>query len=234
MSPATVRVWWVRLSQVDDALDAATARLLAGEERTRAAEYRLSDDRLRFQIGVAVTRSVLAADMDCRPDEIQLDRTCPECGRPHGKVRVAGPRPGLQVSVSHSGDLIGVAVGTVAPLGLDVEQVRAVEAAVAPLVLTPSEERQVWSAADFIRYWTRKEAVVKATEDGLRQPLNLITVTAPTEPPRVVAWTGRDQITATIQLHDLATRTDHLASLAVLSRDELTITEHDARSLLLS
>ncbi|MET9268176.1 4'-phosphopantetheinyl transferase superfamily protein [Kribbella sp. NPDC003557] len=222
----------MRLSQVDEALDAATARLLEAEERTRAAAYRLTDDRLRFQVGVAVTRLALAAEMDCRADEIRLDRTCPDCGRPHGKVRVAGPRPGWEVSVSHSGDLIGVAVGTIAPLGLDVEQIRAVEAAVAPLVLTPSEERQVRTAADFIRFWTRKEAVVKATEDGLRQPLNLITVTAPTEPPRLLAWTERDPITAGIQLHDLADRNGHLASLAVLSPDEVTITEHDAQPLL--
>lgn len=232
MSTSAVCVWWVRLSQVDEALDAATARLLAAGERSRADAYLRSDDRLRFQVGVAMTRLTLAAEMSCRPDEVELDRTCPECGRPHGKVRVAGPRPGWEVSVSHSGDLIGVAVGTDVPLGLDVEQIRAVEAAVAPLVLTPSEQRQVRSEADFIRYWTRKEAVVKATEDGLRQSLDLITVTAPTEPPRVLAWTGRDELTADIQLHDLADRPDHLASLAVLSRDEVTITEHDGLGLL--
>jgi 4'-phosphopantetheinyl transferase len=224
MSAPTINVWWAQLSQLRE-LDAATARLLiTPEEQARAAAYRTVDDRLRFQIGVAVTRMALAAELNCLPDEIQLDRTCPDCGRPHGKVRTAG----WEVSVSHSGDLIGVALGTVAPLGLDVEQVRAIEASVASLVLTPSEERQVRSAADFIMYWTRKEAVVKATGDGLRRPLTEITVTAPTEPARVVGWTGE------IQLHDLADRTGHLASLAVLSSAEATVVEHDAQPLLLA
>jgi len=74
--------------------------------------------------------------------------------------------------------------------------------------------------------------VVKATGDGLRQPLNLVTVTAPTEPAGLLGWSGRDGITAGIRLYDLADRAGHLASLAVLSRDEITIAEHDAQALL--
>jgi 4'-phosphopantetheinyl transferase len=227
MSAPTVDVWWARLSQMDESLEVATARLLVGEERGRAAAYRRPDDRLRFQVGVALTRLILAAEVGCGPEEIRLDRTCPDCGQPHGKVRLAAPRTGWEVSVSHSGDLIGVAVSTVAPLGLDVEQVRAVETSVASLVLTPSEERQVRSAADFIRYWTRKEAVVKATGAGLRQPLNQVTVSAPADPAAVLNWSG-----STIRLYDLADRPGHLASLAVLSCDVVTITERDAQPLL--
>ncbi|WP_165546649.1 4'-phosphopantetheinyl transferase family protein [Kribbella soli] len=233
MNAPAVHVWWARLSQVHGSLDAATARLLAPAEQTRAAAYRTSDDRLRFQLGVAVTRLVLAAELQCAPDGVRLDRTCPDCDQPHGKVRVTGPRTGWELSISHSGDLVGVAVGTVAPLGLDVEQVRAVEMeSMAPLVLTPSEQRQLTSTADFIRYWTRKEAVVKSTGDGLRQPLNLVTVTAPSEPARVVGWTGREQVAAGIGLYDLADRPGHSASLAILSTDDLTIVEHDAEPLL--
>jgi 4'-phosphopantetheinyl transferase len=228
MSAPIVQVWWARLSQVRESLDAATARLLvAPEERARAAAYRTRDDRLRFQAGVALTRLALAAELACRPDEIRLDRTCPDCDRPHGKVRVTGPHAGWELSVSHSADLIGVALGTVAPLGLDVEEVRAVEPGVASLVLGPAEQRQVRSATDFIRYWTRKEAAVKATGDGLRQPLDLVTVTAPTDPPAVLTWPG-------IRLYDLADRAGHLASLAVVSRAEITIAEHDAHPLLQS
>lgn len=233
MNAPAVDVWWVRLSNVTESLDAATARLLAPPERTRAAAYRTQDDRLRFQLGVAVTRLTLASELHCAPDEVELDRTCPDCDQPHGKVRVAGPRPGWKVSVSHSGDLVGVAVGTVAPLGLDVEEIRAVELeSMARLVLTPTEQRQLTSTDDFFRYWTRKEAVVKSTGDGLRQPLNLVTVTAPDEPAALVGWTGRDEVAAGISLYDLAGQAGHLASLAVLSRADVTIVEHDAESLL--
>jgi 4'-phosphopantetheinyl transferase len=214
-------------------LDSATAQLLSPPEQTRATAYRTEADRRRFQVGVAITRLALAEQLDCAPAEVELDRTCPDCKQPHGKVRVAGPRPGWEVSVSHSGELVGVAMGTVAPLGLDVEQIRAVEVdSMASLVLTPTERRRVTSTTDFFRYWTRKEAVVKSTGDGLRQPLNLVSVTAPSEPAGVVGWSGRDQMAAGIRLYDLADRTDHLASLAVLSREEITISERDAGPLL--
>ncbi|WP_041289411.1 4'-phosphopantetheinyl transferase family protein [Kribbella flavida] len=233
MSAPSVDVWWARLSEVESSLDSATARLLTPREQTRAAGYRTQDDRLRFQLGVAVTRLALAAQLDCAPIDVDLDRTCPDCDQPHGKVRVTGPRTGWEVSVSHSGEFVGVAVGTVAPLGLDVEQIRAVELdGMASLVLTPTERRRLTSPTDFFRYWTRKEAVVKSTGDGLRQSLDLVTVTAPSEPASVLGWTGRDQVAAGIRLYDLADRPHHLAALAVLSRAEITIAERDAGPLL--
>jgi 4'-phosphopantetheinyl transferase len=42
--------------------------------------------------------------------------------------------------------------------------------------------------AAFIRMWTRKEAVLKATGDGLTVALDGLRVTAPGDPPAVLAW----------------------------------------------
>jgi 4'-phosphopantetheinyl transferase len=223
----------VRLSEVGESLRADVGRLLSPVERTRAAAYQKSADRVRFQLGVAISRLALARELGCTPAEIELDRACPDCARPHGKVRLVGPRSGWELSVTHSGDLVGVAVSTVAPLGLDVEEVRAIDVdSMAALVLTPDEYRAGMSPIDFLRYWTRKEAVVKSTGDGLRQPLNLFSVTPPTQRAAVIAWPGRDQTTAALSLHDLPNRAGHLASLAVLTTAEVTITEHDAKQLL--
>jgi 4'-phosphopantetheinyl transferase len=73
-----------------------------------------------------------------------VTRACPDCDRPHGKPLV--PDTGLHVSVSHSGDLVAVAVTTAAPVGIDVEL-----------------------GSDL--GWCRWESVVKATGDGMRVPL---------------------------------------------------------------
>lgn len=234
MSAPAVDVWWARLSRLDELASARTAGLLDVAERGRAAAYVAPDDRLRFQLGVAITRLVLAQQFTCTPGDVRLDRTCPDCARPHGKVRVLGPQTGWELSVSHSGDLVGVAASTVAPVGLDVEELRPVEVeSMAPLVLTESERLECGAATtDFLRYWTRKEAVVKSTGDGLRRPLSLVSVTRPSERAAVLAWAGREEIAAKVSLYDLADREGHLASLAVLSRAELTVTEHDAEPLL--
>ena len=55
-----------------------------------------------------------------RPMRLAFDRTC-RCGAPHGKPVLPGG-PGF--SLSHAGDLVGVAVRPDGPVGLDVEQVR--------------------------------------------------------------------------------------------------------------
>jgi 4'-phosphopantetheinyl transferase len=43
----------------------------------------------------------------------------------------------------------------------------------------------------FLRYWTRKEAVLKATGDGLRVPMDELVVSAPEEAAELRSWRGR-------------------------------------------
>ena len=50
---------------------------------------------------------------------MRFDRTCGQCGEPHGKPVIEGG--GVEHSVAHSGDLVAVAVAR-APVGVDVEQ----------------------------------------------------------------------------------------------------------------
>ena len=143
-------------------------------ERGRLAAYLREEDKARFLLGVTLVRRVLAERFSLPAARVILDRTCADCGKPHGKVRAAG----VELSVTHSGDLVGIAVGE-RPVGLDVEKVDlGVDVdAVARVALTDAEVRElrgydgVAKARAFTTYWTRKEAVVKATGDGLRGDL---------------------------------------------------------------
>jgi 4'-phosphopantetheinyl transferase len=76
---------------------------------------------------------------------------------------VSGKPPGF--SLTHSGELVGVAVHEHSSVGLDVEQHRpfAYLAQVAAAIRAPDED----PSEDFFRMWTRKEALVKATGAGL-------------------------------------------------------------------
>ncbi|MGA8115997.1 MAG: 4'-phosphopantetheinyl transferase superfamily protein [Actinocatenispora sp.] len=82
---------------------------------------------------------------------------------------------GLSVSVSHTADLVAVAVSRLGPVGVDVEQVRAMpavdlgrrwyaEVEADWLRELPAEARTV----AFLRLWTGKEAVGKLYGRGLR------------------------------------------------------------------
>jgi len=171
----TVDVWWGRIDQTRDEF----VEDLDPIERERLAAYVRPDDRARFLLGCTMVRRLLAARFSLPAAKIELDRTCPRCGKPHGKVRADG----VELSVTHSGDLVGVAVSN-QPVGLDVEKIDAgtdVDG-LAKLALAPEEIDQLHQYDGleklrvFLTYWTRKEAVVKATGEGL--PADLRTVAA--------------------------------------------------------
>src|SRR5260370_40062283 len=111
----TAGVWWARRRDASPRL----AGLLDDLERERRAAYRREADRERFLVGCALAKTVIAACTGQRPAQVSFDRACRQCGQPHGKPAVRGGGP--EFSVSHSGDLVAVAVAT-APVGVDVEQ----------------------------------------------------------------------------------------------------------------
>ena len=230
-------VWWARRRDASPRLSG----LLDHAERERWAAYRRDADRERFLVGCGLAKAVIAACTGQRPVQVSFDRTCRQCGQPHGKpaVRHGGP----EFSVAHSGDLVAVAVAT-APVGVDVEQLegRSHElgggdpATLARVVFAAEEQAALAAVAAsgraraFLVAWTRKEAVTKAKGDGLRVPFGAVVVAADTAAPRLVAW-PYPQDPRSVSLHDLDTEPGYVAALAVLGRCD-TVRARDGSTLL--
>jgi 4'-phosphopantetheinyl transferase len=149
-------------------------------------------------------------------------RTCPSCGRPHGKPRLLTPRePRLDFSVSHAGDVVVVAVVVDGQVGVDVEKI-SVEPSdhLANAVLSVVEQRSYASLSScdqmdaFFVYWTRKEAVLKALGVGLSIHPQDVVVSPHSAAPRVLAVPNIR--TETVSLFDLPRHDGHVASLAVI------------------
>jgi 4'-phosphopantetheinyl transferase len=98
-----------------------------------------------------------------------------------------------------------------------------------PSVLDPGEAEAVTCVADFFTYWTRKEAVVKATGDGLAVPLRRVRVTPPGVAPALLAYPDR---TLTVQMRDLAPGPGYAAALAVVTGAPVEVRERPAAGLL--
>ena len=219
-------VWWARRQ---DAAGGHIA-LLDDTERRRWANYRRDADRERFLAGCALAKIVIAECTGQRPDDVSFDRTCRQCGKPHGKPTIKGGR--LELSVAHSGDLVAVAVAT-APVGVDVEQLEGRARrpggddpdALARLVLADDERAALAAvpppgrARAFLVAWTRKEAVTKAAGDGLRAGFRDVVIAADRETPRLVAW-PYPQAPQSVSLHDLDAGAGYVAALAVIGRCE--------------
>jgi 4'-phosphopantetheinyl transferase len=210
-------VWWARASDYSPKLD----RLLSTVEVARAARLRRPEDRTRQVLGATMLRLAAAEATGTPPEAVDVDRSCPTCSEPHG--RPALPGTGLHASITHSGDRVGLALTKVAPVGLDVETVAEVDVAGLSRTVLHGSEKAPQDLPEFFTYWTRKEAVVKATGDGLRAALAEVRVTGPAEPPAVLAYPGRAQLPAF--LVDLHPGDGYRAALAVLTDGPVRVDE---------
>ncbi|WP_436766136.1 4'-phosphopantetheinyl transferase family protein [Streptomyces sp. URMC 123] len=226
--------------------------LLDAPERARFAAYAHEDDRARFVTGRLLAKAALARQLGTGPGAVRLHTRCAGCGGPHGKPRPVGAAAGWELSVSHSGDRVMVAITEGVPLGLDVERLPAPEAgrdaadddpAEAELTLTPGERAALAALPPrdrpraFLTYWTRKEAVLKATGDGLAVPMTDFSVSAPGGPARVLAWDGPDRPAVLPVLTDLTEEAlglgdSYLAALALLGSARPRVRAHGGEELL--
>jgi 4'-phosphopantetheinyl transferase len=162
---AEVRLWQANLDVPDWR---ALLPLLSAEEQGRTQRFAFERDARRYVASHAALRSVLGPLLDLRPEDLAFQA---EAG---GKPVLADGGGELQFSLSHAEELalIGVAAR---PLGVDLEWLAVpvnVEA-LAGSVFSPRERAVFAQVAPrmrrevFLRGWTRKEAILKATGRGL-------------------------------------------------------------------
>jgi 4'-phosphopantetheinyl transferase len=186
-------------------------------ERERAHSIRSAHGRDTFIVSRAAQRLVLSRYVDRDPDALVIQRLCAHCGSPdHGRPAVASGSP--DYSVSHSGEWVVLAVVGSGRVGLDIEHGRPL-ADVVPLAnrtLTAAERAEFEAVPDasrsawFYRVWTRKEAVLKATGQGLDGDFGRVDVRA-----SVVAVAPMDSVPgALLHLQDLPAPDTYMAALA--------------------
>lgn len=223
-------VWWARLGVAED----IPSGLLDREERDRIAGFRRAEDRARAALSSALSRTVLARLAGVRPADLVFVRRCPRCGGRHGKPWLSGPGAELQFSVSHAGDVVGLAVTRRGPVGIDVEPLDG--ARVGPWLddaaLSPSERQELrassgadpmWARA---LVWTRKEALLKASGYGLIVDPAQVRVSAARLPPALCGWDHAPSRPTAATLRDLDPGPQHVASLAVLAPGAFNVVEH--------
>ncbi|MDN5859796.1 MAG: 4'-phosphopantetheinyl transferase superfamily protein [Pseudonocardia sp.] len=224
---ATCRVFWA--APVEPATAPHLVGLLDAHERERMSRFRRTADQARYLAAHALTRIVLG-DVLCRPaQDLTIDRTC-RCGRQHGKpVLVQAGAPAF--SMTHAGRYVGVAVHD-SPVGLDVEEIRPLTdlASMAAHACTPEELAAGAGASEeaFFSLWTRKEAVLKATADGLSVPMSSVRL----GPGRVQEWTGDGDPGAPMWVHPTLPAPGYVAAVAGFGERPPPVCERDGNPLL--
>jgi 4'-phosphopantetheinyl transferase len=211
-------VWWAGPASARP----AHLALLDATELDRRTRLRRPIDRARFTVAAALLRLVVSRHTGIDPASVTIDRTCHSCGRMHGKPNVPGT--GLGVSISHSGSRVAVACAPGAQVGVDVEEVSGQPdpEALVHDVLTDAEAAHLDAQGRrdrvhaLLTYWTRKEAVLKATGDGLRVPMSSIAVSAPLERPRLEAHASRPELVGRLHMWPLDPGPGHVAAIGIL------------------
>lgn len=162
--------------------------LLDAEETARAGRFHFAADRDRYVRRRAFLRRLLGTECGLDPRHIGFKRS------PQGKLALA---PGLDAALhfnqSARAGLTVVAVSRHGPLGVDIEPYRRLDdlEALAATVLTEREQGELAAIdaaerpAAFLRAWTAKEALLKATGDGLMVDPKAIELAIGRDPPHL-------------------------------------------------
>ena len=181
-------LWWAPLD-VAPPLAQQLAADLAPDERERAQRLRDPLDRARFTAARGWLRRLLAEQLSCDTGEVSI------VADERGKPRLASGD--LRFSASRSAAVALFATSSTAEVGVDVEAIRpgADLDGIAARFFSPAEQRALAALAPAQRLaasfdcWTRKEAYVKGTGDGLSFPLRTVEVwTGDRAPVQVSGW----------------------------------------------
>jgi len=180
-----VDCWAVSLTTLPADEEGMLHTLLSANELECAERFRFERLRARYISRHAALRLLIARYLQASPASLLF---VPET---NGRPILANPAGRLHFNLSHSGDVALVAVSCIAPVGVDVEEVRNItdfaEIARHHFALTEVEdifrlavEKRLFA---FFVTWTRKEAVVKALGAGLSFPLDAFSTGRPDGSP---------------------------------------------------
>jgi 4'-phosphopantetheinyl transferase len=175
LSEDEVHLWRASLA-VDPSALGHLKSTLAQNELERAERFIFDPDRDHFIAARGILRDVLGRYLQCAPQTI--DFVYGARGKP--AISNAGSRHPLRFNLSHSHGLAVIGIARERELGIDVEMIR-------PNFASEEIAKRYFSAKEidelsglpvelqtegFFLCWTRKEAYIKATGEGLHIPLD--------------------------------------------------------------
>lgn len=192
--------------------------LLHSHEQARAKSFRARHHEQEFVIARAILRVMIAAYCSCDPKQVEYSYG------PYGKPALITPSclsRGISFNMSHSSDavLIGLTCGQ--EIGADVEEISSGSVrsqAIADGCLSAEESLLLAQAPaaerprTLLRFWTHKEACLKAIGCGLSIPPQNLTVTFTDRERSVIHRTNPD-VTLPLFGYDIPDGEDYVGAV---------------------
>ena len=173
--PIRIDLWVWNLVPAEAEITRLSA-LLSDAERTRANRFLSPKHGASYVAGRGRLREILSEYVNSAPEQHAF--TYGTAGKPELSGRANAP----SFNLSHTGDWAALVVTAGHSLGVDIEAMRPLKEDIAERFFSPAEVAALNAhpmearVAAFYRCWTRKEAFVKATGDGLGFPLDAFDV----------------------------------------------------------
>jgi 4'-phosphopantetheinyl transferase len=217
-----VHLWRIDLEALA-ADEAHSSTILSDDERARAARFHFPIHRQYFIAGRALLRRILAAYLTADPKELTFSYSA------KSKPALAGAHANrISFNISHSGEIALIAVTRNRQIGVDVEFIRHDfdTAAIATRFFSEVEQEQLAALSPaerhetFFRCWTRKEAYIKATGEGLSLPLRQFDVSIAAQSQDALLATRPDAAESKRwSLRDVAVKDGYAGAICVSGND---------------
>jgi 4'-phosphopantetheinyl transferase len=222
LSDDDVHVWCID-SEIAPVEFAKLLGVLSQDERERADRFHFEADRQRAVIGRGYLLLLVGGIVKLPPDKLRF------AYNDFGKPRLNSLQAGLlQFNVSHSAELILIAIAVGRAVGIDVERIRTgFDVEEVARRFFSDREHDVLASLDgnakteaFFRLWTLKEAYLKARGIGLSAPLDAFDVAFSSEPASGESIARPDAGEAgEWKLRSLGVSTGYAAALAAWGAD---------------
>lgn len=215
----TVQLWVLDLDLPEAELT-ELGSILSPLEQDRASRFHFDLHRNRYIAAHGWLRRILSGYLSLAPEVLEFNFAS------RGKPMLAGSaaQVGLEFNLSHSQSvgLLGVAQGM--PIGVDVEEVRALKDAQELVARFFSRNEsalfeslpEAGKPAAFFNLWTRKEAWLKATGEGIAHLLAELEVSfLPGNTPRIITLPKHYASTQPWSLSEVRPRRGFVGAVAV-------------------
>lgn len=223
ISNTEIHIWRVVLDRPASEIH-NLAQTLSESELQRAERFRYDRDKNSFITRRSALRSILSRYLKVAPNLVQFSYG--PCGKPE---LAANFHSTLCFNSSHSQGLALYAVTRSRRIGIDIEQIRPVPdiESIAQRFFSQQENAAFKAVsaeqklAAFFNCWTRKEAYIKATGDGLSFPLDRFSVSlTPGEPAQLLNVEGDSTAPNLWYLKALVPAPSYIAAIAVEKQGE--------------
>ncbi len=165
---------------------------LTPDETARAMQFVSLRRRNKFVMARGRMREILGRNIGISPEDVRFEYS------ENGKPSLCDIQPAPHFNLSHSGNLACLGICKNVRIGVDIEKRERLDTEQLEQYFSPAEQTALSNLEGkqreiaFYRCWTRKEAFLKATGEGLMRPLDSFEVSVvPDEPAMLRSLDGK-------------------------------------------